>query len=796
MADRMGQQFGNYRLIHLLGHGGFAEVYLGEHIYLGTQAAIKILHTQLAREDMESFRREASTVAQLVHPHIVRVFDFGIERATPFLVMDYAPSGSARMRHPKGVPIALPTVVGYVKQIGDALQYAHDQHLIHRDIKPENLLLGRNQEILLSDFGVALIEQTTHSQSTQNIAGTASYIAPEQFQGRPRAASDQYALAVLAYEWLCGDCPFHGSFLEVASQHLMIPPPTFQEKGASIPPAVEAVVMRALAKKPHERFPTILDFATALEQASQDVDHHSVRLLGNTPSASSMQKDALPHAEPSPRLVAAPITPVHESVAAEQELDLTKLATSPRMPMTHSPSELSDVHATQGEVVSTPTVSVIRSTQSSIQPLPTRYTQGKLLLIGLILLLIGGSALLYRAMVTHFVNPLATTHLNAIATATAQGYAAANTIMFGSNAAHTRSNSSEHVLGLTNIAHLALDWAYAAAAAVRSSPTVFNGIVYVGSEDHKLYAFDTTCRKVCSPLWSYATGGAVDSSPAVADGILYVGSDDHKLYAFDATCRRDCTPLWSYATAAAIDSSPTVANGMVYIGSADHKLYAFDATCRSACTPLWSYATAATIESSPAVDNGIVYVGSDDDKLYAFDATCRSACTPLWSYATGDVILSSPVVANGMVYIGSADHKLYAFDATCRSACTPLWSYFADDVLRSSPAVANGLLYVGSRGGTLYAFAATCRSACTPLWSYHLTDAIDSSPTVANGIVYFGSDDRKVYAFAATCRSACTPVWSYFVGGTIDSSPTVTSGVVYIGSENNKLYAFRVAARP
>src|SRR5437868_3000529 len=208
MADRVGQQLGNYQLIHLLGEGGFAEVYLGEHIHLGTQAAIKILHAQLSNENVDEFRTEARTIARLIHPHIVRVLEFGIEGKTPFLVMDYAPQGTLRQRHPKGVILPLPTIVSYVEQLADALQYAHDEKLIHRDIKPENILLGRRNELLLSDFGIALVAQSSRYQNAQEMAGTMAYMAPEQIQGKPRPASDQYSLGVVAYEWLSGDRPF------------------------------------------------------------------------------------------------------------------------------------------------------------------------------------------------------------------------------------------------------------------------------------------------------------------------------------------------------------------------------------------------------------------------------------------------------------------------------------------------------------------------------------------------------------------------------------------------------------
>ena len=171
-----------------------------------------------------------------------------------------------------GVPGGRSSVVSYVKQVALALQYAHEQHVIHRDIKPENLLVGRNSEILLSDFGIALVTQNSLSQHTQDLAGTIAYMAPEQIKGHPRPSSDQYALGIVVYEWLSGEQPFHGSFTEIASKHDVIAPPPLREQIPALSPVVEQVVFTALAKDPKQRFATIQAFATALEQASQDAE--------------------------------------------------------------------------------------------------------------------------------------------------------------------------------------------------------------------------------------------------------------------------------------------------------------------------------------------------------------------------------------------------------------------------------------------------------------------------------------------------------------------------------------------
>ncbi|GHO48080.1 serine/threonine protein kinase [Ktedonospora formicarum] len=270
MANLIGKQLGNYTLTQLLGQGGFAEVYLGEHVYLKTPAAIKVLHAQLSgQDDTESFQREAQYIARLVHPNIIRVLDFGIAEQVPFLVMDYAPRGTLRQKHPRGTRLPLNTILPYVKQTAAALQHAHDERLIHRDIKPENMLLGRQGDVLLSDFGIALVAQSSRYQNTQDVIGTVAYMSPEQIQGKPRSASDQYSLAIVVYEWLTGVRPFNGSFTELCTQHMFATVPPMREQVSDISPQVEQVVNIALAKDYHQRFGSIKAFANALEQASQ-----------------------------------------------------------------------------------------------------------------------------------------------------------------------------------------------------------------------------------------------------------------------------------------------------------------------------------------------------------------------------------------------------------------------------------------------------------------------------------------------------------------------------------------------
>jgi serine/threonine protein kinase len=324
MPDKVGQQIGKYRLVRLLGRGGFAEVYLGQHVHLDArQAAIKILH--LTDVDVEAFKKEAETTVQLEHPHIVRLLDFDIEQGTPFLVLDFAPGGSLRARHPKGSIVPLASVVDYLKEIAPALQHAHNQRILHQDIKPDNMLIGRQGELLLSDFGIAVLLQSTRNSqlSPSGVEGTPYYMAPETYRGKSEKASDQYSLGIVVYEWLAGTTPFtKGNFIQLGYQHCYEETPPLREKNPAISPDVAAVVMTALSKDPQKRFGSVSAFANAFEQACLS-SRQALPRVESTPSQSTSAWMTTNQSTPQREAVAqqfeqraAPMQPVSQKNAS------------------------------------------------------------------------------------------------------------------------------------------------------------------------------------------------------------------------------------------------------------------------------------------------------------------------------------------------------------------------------------------------------------------------------------------------------------------------------------------------
>jgi serine/threonine protein kinase len=277
-------ELGSCRLIRRIGAGAMGEVYLAEQLRLGNRlVAVKVVRAEqdisspdVAAEDAERhFIREAKLLGQLTHPNILPVYHSGVEAGYRFLVMQYAPDGSladainGKGQHRLDLPASLPFSVDIIGQVADALQYTHEHRVIHADVKPANVLaqIGPNGHwhVLLADFGIAQSRDTvaTHDE----VAGTVAYMAPEQFYGQVSPASDQYALGVMAYQLLAGRTPFVGSFIQLAQAHAREQPPAIRDFNPAVPAAIEAVIMRALAKQPADRHPSVAAFAESLRSA-------------------------------------------------------------------------------------------------------------------------------------------------------------------------------------------------------------------------------------------------------------------------------------------------------------------------------------------------------------------------------------------------------------------------------------------------------------------------------------------------------------------------------------------------
>ncbi len=284
-----GQHLGHYRLLRLLGSGGMGEVYLAEDARIGQQVAIKVIRaegiaypqSESAKEAARLFEREAKAIARLDHPNILPLYAYGEETLNDtlltYLVMPYRKEGTLAtwLRQRGGAaPLSPAEVAPLLQQAAAALQHAHSQHVLHQDIKPTNFLIRLHEDhpdrpdLLLSDFGIAKLTSATASAS-QSIRGTPTYMAPEQWDGHPVAASDQYALAIMVYELLVGHPPFVGNPGQVMRQHYMTPPPVPSSFNEHLSPAIDAVLLRALAKDPEERFPSVTIFAQAFQEAVQ-----------------------------------------------------------------------------------------------------------------------------------------------------------------------------------------------------------------------------------------------------------------------------------------------------------------------------------------------------------------------------------------------------------------------------------------------------------------------------------------------------------------------------------------------
>jgi serine/threonine protein kinase len=330
----IGQMLGHYRIIRPLGYGGTATVFLAEDINLQREVAVKVYlpGADDTKDFLRRFAREARVLAQLDHPNILPVYDYGEQNSLAYLVMPLMAGGSLRDRLRSRNTVSATEAVRMMGQILNALQYAHDRGLIHRDIKPGNMLFKADGTLMLSDFGLVKVVSPTGdiaqtsdatSMTGRSIAGTPDYMAPEQILGQVSPISDIYGVGVALYEMLTGARLFTAeNYIGMLMKHLHEQPRPLRQLNPNISPALEAVVMRALAKDPTQRYQRPIDFLQALNRAIA-ADSSSTLAIENerTMAATWQPPTQLNTSEPplAQQPPSHPATPVQPSLTQEQK---------------------------------------------------------------------------------------------------------------------------------------------------------------------------------------------------------------------------------------------------------------------------------------------------------------------------------------------------------------------------------------------------------------------------------------------------------------------------------------------
>ncbi len=663
-----------YEVIRKIAEGGMGAVYFAKNSRLDVDAALKILHVNLARNKkfLVRFKNEAKTVVRLRHTNIVQVFDIGPIQDTYYIAMEYIEGEdlvgvigrSGRLSIQEALPIAA--------QVAQGLAYAHDGGILHRDIKPANIIIDRRGRAVITDFGISRTARAGGRGDTTlgSIVGTPEYMSLEQLKGNKiDERSDIYSLGVVLYEMLTGVSPFRADeSVQAVARVLSEEVPPIETLVPDLPPWVCEIVNKATAKDREDRFSSAREFLAAVKEHMKDtaflvpeVVSTKPRVLGKTTAWMNTVTSVVERLPREKRLLAGIISSliviglIVTAVLLLKSISFPTRSGGPPGIMPFGKSRIAEkvwAFKTFGPIDASALVSggvvYVGSDDSTLYAVDAKK---------------GEQLWTFRAKDDIRTTPAVS----------------GKTLFFGSD------DDSMYALSTKDGSLL---WSFATENDVRSSPIVTDKLVIFGSNDNNLYAVDRTTGE---EAWHFETRGDVISAPAVDGTAVYFGSRDNTVYAVSTA---DGTELWHHRVGGDVRSGIAVTRKAVLFGSGDDNLYALD---KETGDELWRFETGGDVVSCPAVDRDAAYFGSEDGRLYAVNLE-TGALT--WLFETADDIRSSPTLTERSVLIGSDDGNVYTVGI---SDGVERWRFPTEGKVRSGPVVSGGVAFFGSRDGFLYA---------------------------------------------------------------------------------------------
>jgi serine/threonine-protein kinase len=725
---RPGSGIAGYRLEKKIGSGGMAVVFLARDERLGRRVALKVLAPDLASDDSvrQRFIQESRAAAAVDDPHIIPVYDAGEVQGVLFIAMRYVAGGDVRHLVVRQGQVSPDQAAAIVTAVASALDSAHAEGLVHRDVKPANILLdsrpGRADHVYLSDFGLskgAFAASLVHTQSGQFV-GTPDYTAPEQIQGHPvTGRTDQYGLACTAFELLCGEPVYpRGLGLAIIHAHLSEPPPSLRARRPGLPAAVDAVLARALAKDPAERYASCGEFAAALRQS-----------LG-LPVADSVPPSARVTAAPAapPAVTAAPGPP---SPAGNIPAPAAPVAAAPAM-VTGNPAAGQAAGSAPSPVTEPGRVPAAFG-DGAIGPIPAGrpISRRGLLVAGLAaapVVLAGGGTLAVVALRGSGGGPRKPGASGHEPRWRAEVPSVARPILSAAGDLVVIAGQGSRQVRALGARDGQVKWISTVRGGTIIGMETHPEAVYVGLDLQAPKAFRALRRSDGSTLWTSPFGSLYGL--ATTPGSVYFGTT-----VLAAVGSSDGSSRWEVKTP--VMSNPVTHGGSVYVVMSEHPerppsvLRALSAADGS---PQWE---------SPGPYSAVL--ATDGTVICAFDIPATTQPGRLWAWRASDGKLlwrssrhqtfGPPAVLNGVIYAVRDDGTLIAFRPADRAQ---LWSRPVDAQI--PPAASNSVVYAGDPSGGLLALRAADGQV---LWKSG--SRFTAGPNVAGGLVYV-SDGSSVTA--------------------------------------------------